>query len=460
MLAACASSASAPLSPQLSARARLLRIEDTRRDEPAFVDSLIADANPQLRASAALAAGRIGARAHLAQLRLLAADADTAVSSNALFALGLMKDSAAAAIAARALHAGVPQGTEAAFLLGEIGDRGRDAIVAGLADASLAPATRGALLLASARLRPIPAGAVVPLMSSPDTAIAWRAAYVIARGRSAAGTRALLGLANSPSVAVREQVARGAAKGITGDSLGAMGHEVLLRLVADTSARVRINAVRSLSTFGAGDRDLVLAAMRDRDAGVRVQAAQSLEPVLAGDSVAWRAAFTIDTSIVVRRSVADGAIRHGVDLAASARWASSDDWRLRAAAAELSSRGTAADAFRRLDPFTRDADGRVRAAATGALARVADSTAARASVRARLRELLADADVGVRSSALEALTRAAGPDDLAAALGAYRRSVMDGDNDARLAFWRLADTVLARRTSLPDSVERGVAGLA
>src|SRR4051812_4682342 len=60
-------------------RARLLRIEDTRRDEPAYVDSVLMGADAVGRAEAALTVGRIAARAHVPSLRALAADPDSAV---------------------------------------------------------------------------------------------------------------------------------------------------------------------------------------------------------------------------------------------------------------------------------------------------------------------------------------------------------------------------------------------
>src|SRR4051812_20363873 len=52
--AACRMVAPVPLPPVAAARARLLRIEDTRRDEPMFVDSLLASSVAALRADAAL----------------------------------------------------------------------------------------------------------------------------------------------------------------------------------------------------------------------------------------------------------------------------------------------------------------------------------------------------------------------------------------------------------------------
>ena len=43
--------------------------------------------------------------------------------------------------------------------------------MSGLADATLAPTTRAALLLASTRLRPVPAAAIAPLLESGDSAL-------------------------------------------------------------------------------------------------------------------------------------------------------------------------------------------------------------------------------------------------------------------------------------------------
>ncbi|MEO8334927.1 MAG: peptidylprolyl isomerase [bacterium] len=442
----------------MAVQARLLRIEDTRRDEPAFIDSLLASRSDLERAAAALTVGRIGARAHLPTLRLLATNPDTATAANALFSLGLMKDTASASIAAAALRVGGPQGTEAAWLLGELGEVGRLPIVAGLGDATIAPATRGALLLAATRLRPVPTAAITPLLASTDSAIAWRAAYALARGRSIAGARALLGTARSPWASVREQVARGAAKSIAGDSLGEIARGILTRLIADTSARVRVNAVRSLSSYGTSARSAVLGALSDPDMGVRLVAAQSLEPVLDAAASSWNSAFDVDTTFTVRRAIADGASRHGISLAERAGWMTSDEWELRAAAAEFAGRGIASAAAARLMHFSSDPDGRVRAVAAGALARLADSAATRELVRGRLRAMLTDSDVGVRTASLEGLMRGASTSDLAAAISSFSIATADRDNDARLAFWRFLDSATARR-SLPDTVERALRAL-
>jgi cyclophilin family peptidyl-prolyl cis-trans isomerase len=136
----------------------------------------------------------------------------------------------------------------------------------------------------------------------------------------------------------------------------------------------------------------------------------------------------------------------------------SDEWELRAAAAELAGRGPAPTALVRLGRFGSDPDGRVRAVAAGALGRLADSAATRDVARTRLRTTLTDSDVGVRSASLEGLMRGASISDLAAAIASFPIAAADRDNDARLAFWRFLDSATARR-SLPDSVERALGAL-
>ncbi len=434
----------------LARHARLLRVEDTRRDEPAFVDSLLTDVDPRARAGAALAVGRIGARSHLPRLRALAADPDSAVASSALFALGLLKDSAAAGAGALALRGAPSVATQGAWLLGELGERGRPAISAALRDSSLPASTRGALLLAAARLRPVPADVVVPWVTSGDTAVAWRAAYALARGRSPAGVRALLEAAASGASAAREQAARGLSRGVAGDSLGERARVALSRLIADPEPRVRVNAVRALASHGHVARASVVAALRDPDASVRLASAQSLSLVLDSSAAAWSGALRSDTAFVIQRAIAEASVARGLDPEVRRLWSQSGEWQRRAAAVELDARGEAAAAFGRVFAWGDDPDGRVRAARASALAALADSASVRSRARAALREALRDPDVGARAAALAGLAKGATEDDLILALDAYERSGADGDADARLAFWQLADSVLSRSSVVPS----------
>jgi cyclophilin family peptidyl-prolyl cis-trans isomerase/HEAT repeat protein len=429
-LAAAGACTSTPVQSTISPvdvawRARLLRVEDTRRDEPAFVDSLLEARDPGARAAAALTAGRVGARAHLAALHRLVSDPDTGVAGTALFALGLLKDTTALDLGVGALHAPDAVAAEGAWLLGQLGERGRPAIVAALRDSSISVPARGAVLLAAARLRPVPVDAIAPWVASADSAVAWRAAYALARGRSAAGVRTLLAASRSSLTAVREEVARGLGRAMAGDSLGALARSALGDLVRDTSARVRTNAAQSLDQYG------------------------------DGPAVFWSNALGTDTSLVVKRAVAEAAARHGVSLADELGWRASPDWRRRAVIVSLDGRGAAIGAVDRLERWLHDPDGRVRGDAAGALAALVDSGAVRTRVRDALRGLLADPDFVVRSSALGGLAPGATAADLVVALDAYDLSRRDQDSDARLAFWQLADSALKRAGgAIPPDVAR------
>lgn len=443
----------------LLARARLLRIEDTRRDEPRYLDSLLLSSPSPTRAAAALTAGRMGGIAHVAPLRTLAADEDPRVAANALFALAMLRDTASVSLATRSLHREPLVAAQGAWLLGEMGERARVALVAALADSSVSAGTRAALLLAATRLKPVPHAAIIPWVASPDSALAWRAAYALARGRSPAGVRPLLAAAASPFGAVREQAARGLGRGMAGDSLAQASMEALRRLARDAEPHVRVNAVRALSTYGALAADAVQGALADADAAVRLTAAQSLDAVPDSSRARWSAAMAADTAFVFQRAVAEGALRRGLMGVGATAWRGSGEWQRRAAAAELDAIGTAPAALDREIPWTGDADGRVRAAAVGAIARLADSAATRVAARAALRAQLRDEDVQVRAAALSGLAAGASVGDLAPALDAYARSRADADADARLAFWQLADSVLHNGRPLPDSLERRVAAL-
>jgi cyclophilin family peptidyl-prolyl cis-trans isomerase len=107
----------------------------------------------------------------------------------------------------------------------------------------------------------------------------------------------------------------------------------------------------------------------------------------------------------------------------------------------------------------RDPDGRVRAAAAGALATLAESASVAPEARARLRVLLADSDFVVRASALGALASGAAPQDLAAAIASYPLTRRDADLDARVAFWTLVDSALAHSSAIPDSLSMALGRL-
>ncbi|MEO7713623.1 MAG: peptidylprolyl isomerase [Gemmatimonadaceae bacterium] len=431
----------------LAQLARVLRIEDTRRDEPSFLDSMMVGGDARARSRAALASGRIGARVHLSRLRMLATDPDTGVAANALFALGLMKDRGAVPRGVEALRAPGDVAIEGAWLLGELGEAGRAAITRALADSGVPPHARGALLLAAARLRPVPVAAVTPWLTSPDSGLAWKAAYALARTRNAAGVRALLAVAASDASQIREQVARGIGLAAAGDSLGTDARRALATLSHATEAHVRVNAVRALASYGRIARAEILAALGDADAAVRLVAAQSLEQVLDSSATDWATALRVDTTFLVQRTIAVAAAQRGITSEHASAWRTSTEWQHRAAVLDIDARGHADSSLNRLELWRRDSDERVRAAATGAVAALTDSAAVRSRVRATLRRALEDADVGVRTAALNGLAHGASDADLIGALDAHARAARDTDADARMAFWSLVDSALAARGS-------------
>jgi cyclophilin family peptidyl-prolyl cis-trans isomerase len=170
--------------------------------------------------------------------------------------------------------------------------------------------------------------------------------------------------------------------------------------------------------------------------------------------------FTADSLLAFRQAIADGAAAHGVELAAASSWRASRDWQLRAATVTIDAHGSAEEAAQRLSAWLHDRDARVRTTAATALASLMDSATARDSAREALRAALGDPDPFVRAAALGGLSNAASITDLALALDSYAAHVADRDVDARLAFWQLADSALARGgAALPESLSRRLSTL-
>ncbi|HMI47871.1 MAG TPA: peptidylprolyl isomerase, partial [Gemmatimonadaceae bacterium] len=196
---------------------------------------------------------------------------------------------------------------------------------------------------------------------------------------------------------------------------------------------VRINAVRSLGTYGASAKPSLIYATKDHDPNVRITAAQSFGTVLSKDATELPALWAADTSLVYRSSLLASAARAGLRPTELRDWAASSDWRLRAAVA--SAEGDTADrafAISRAGPLTRDPDPRVREAAYAALSppstmRLEDS------VHALLVTGLKDPDFYVRATVIGALADRPSVIDLAPVLASYSLAGRDSANDARLA---------------------------
>ena len=438
--------------------AQLMAMTDTRTLDMALVERALARKWRPLRAAAALAIGQVGEEVGAKggpRLRPLLGDSDPNVAANAAYAIGLLRDSLAVADLSATLDWDREVAREAAWALGEIGAPARTAILDGLAR------RRGAdvsiqLLLAAAKLRPVPVADIEQYFSHDHPSVVWAAAYAIARTRAPGGVRHLIDLEASPqlimrpriargvSVSVpyadttlarqrtRAEIARGLAKSAAGDSLGARAFAVLSRLAGDIDPHVRINAVRSIATYGASAKAAVVAATRDFDPNVRIAAAQSLGTVLRpGDDLG--ALWSADTSLTYRSGLLASAVRAGIRPAALRDWATSTDWRLRAAVAGAS--GDSLDrafAISRALPLIKDADPRVRQTAYGALAPAA-SMPLEDSVHAILLTGLNDPDFYVRATVLGVLADRPSVSDLDPVLRSYSRAAADSANDARLA---------------------------
>ena len=443
--------------------AALLEAADTRRADTALIDRALASPSSFVRRYAARTVGQNAIVARSGVLLALVAADDTAVAADAAFALGLLRDTAGVPALARALGRSGTVADAAAWSLGELGNAGRPTIEQALTSGGSAR-TLESVLHAAAKLRPVPAALIAPYLEHRDADLNRGAAYAVTRSRVPASVRALLALetrlrgrAASPSPGdptsadLRSYVARGLGQAVVGDSLRSDAMAALRRLIDDGHPHVRINAVRSLATYGAEAQGALLLRLRDSDTNVRVALAQSLGDVLGARAVEWAGAWGADTGLAYRRALLTAAARAGAHLAAldpasTDAWQRRSDWRYRAAAAQAAGAGTAADIDAIAVPLLRDPDPRVRNAAYGAALIWADSASSVAKPYGRLAlpRALADPDLFVRASILDALRPRAGAADALVAFRAWRAARADPENDARLAALRVIATAWSR----------------
>jgi len=437
--------------------ASLLEVGDTRRADTVLVDRALGSRTSLVRAYAARTIGRNGIASRAVVLRSLVSDPDSVVAADAAFALGLLRDSVATTVLTAALTGPPSVIAAAAWSLGEIGEKGRASLEATLRSGQ----PTGSLpdvLQAAAKLRSVPAALVIPYLAREDMYVRRSAVYALTRSRVPPAVTALMALeerlsrdAREPGsgrsdteVDLRSYLARGLARTVAGDSLAAGALTALRRLVDDPHPHVRINAIRSLATYGPSARADLVRHLRDADANVRIALAQSLGGVLGTASADWTEAWAADTGFTFRRALLSAAIRAGIRLAAvdpnnSDAWQRRADWRFRAAAAEAGGAGSTSDVDAIVVPLLRDGDGRVRNAAFGAAVARADSAGSESKPYSResLRRALVDLDPFVRATILDAIRPRARAADALLAIAAWRRAAHDTDNDARLAALRV-----------------------
>lgn len=440
--------------------ASVYAMADRRAPDAALIERGLSARGVVVRRAAALAIGQSRAGALAPRLRALLADPDTSVAATAAFALGLLRDSASVTALDSALTGAPTVAAEAAWALGEIAsDEARGVVERRLTERSLTGPPLYSLLVAAAKLRPVPVAQLAPYLLAEDPETAWRAAYGLGRNRAPAAVRPLVVQVLARDQRVREHVARGLARSAAGDSLADEAIAALDLLTLARDPHVRINAITSLATYGARARNAILAAVRDGDPNVRVAAARLVPEVLEKDLARWAWLWDADSLHAYRRAVLEGAVRAGVLLPALGLWSDSPDWREREAVASAVAAGEGAQALQWVRGLLRDPDPRVRAAAIGTASRHGDSIP---EWRARLHDALADSSAFVRTAALQALVRRASASDAELALQGWladqRRST--GRSDLRVAALRVIASAW-RRDSLAfdDSLRFALATL-
>lgn len=438
--------------------ARLLQMEDARRLDTALVRAALASPSSPERAQAVLAVGRVHGSAMAPVVRALVADRDTAVAADAAFALGLLRDSAGVGILERALDGPPPVGAVAAWSLGAIGAPAAPAIHRALGRPRAAGVAR-ALLLAAAKLRPVPVDDVRPYLHDADAGLRWAAVYAVSRSPVSAAVRDAIALAGDPDPLVRQQVARALSHRAAGDSLAPLAAPALTQLAKDSSAHVRIEALRAAATYGDASRAVVVAALEDPDANVRLTAAQSLGAVLDGPRAVWMPIWRADTGFAFRAAVLRAAMSHDVVLPAAEfdepdSWAHNGDWRYRAAVADAGAVAPSVERLRQISlPLSRDPDPRVREAAFGALAPHADTAQAHPWRRAYMYFGLTDRDPYVRALSVDALAGHASAAEVPRVWAGWQRAASDSVDDARVALVRYVAGAWKRdSTSFGDSL--------
>jgi len=487
---------------QVNLWARLLQMTDGRKLDTALVREALHSTVPALRANAALAIGQVGRAAGSAGLPILRSalsDNDQNVVSNAAYALGLLGDSAAVTQLRSLLGRNASVGMNAAWALGTTGVAARPALLSALADRTIDSRVKTQVILAAAKLQPVPVAELRHYLTGNNPSLTWAASYAIARGRAIQGTRDMIALASNPIVAAtctrcnpveseipyynnrvathraRAEAARMLIKRVAGDSLLQPAIAALKKLIKDVHPHVRVNAVRSLATYGPSVRAEVVAATNDRDANVRVAAAQVVGGVLDSTRAAWTGVWVRDTSFIYRTSLAASASAVGVILPAITEWATSSDWRYRAAlASALGSIPNRSALDPAITTFLSDPDPRVRATALG-VAVPRDTLKVTPASRGIALGMLADENVDVRTTAIDILSRTPSLADLDLLLISYEKSRLDSANDARISavqylaeLWKRdsanfpvrARATLARIGAPTDPLERGAAGTA
>jgi cyclophilin family peptidyl-prolyl cis-trans isomerase/HEAT repeat protein len=426
---------------QVEQLGRLLAMEDSRVLDSSEVRSALSSPEPDIRRVGAMAVGRIRDRAGTLWLSPLLADPDSTVRLAAAFALGLLGDSAAVPqlILMMETQSSGSAGEEAVTALAKIGGvRATGFLAELLAGKALPDLADKAGLRARAAVecfrlgRSVPVPELIALTVSSDDDLRFGAVYALGRTHAMGAQPALMAALRDPLASIRMIAARALVRSYA-DSGGLDPETVSLELVGllgDSSAGVRINALRSIGSYSyIVDQQAVQTLIGDPMGNLAVQATTTFAALGGTNSGSTLYRLASSSHLFAQRreafmglARADSALFHRL----ASQWSTAPDWRLRAAAAEGWGLLGNGDRYRGTS-LLNDRDGRVVAAAL--VAQSGGDAISEGTRRAAYR-LLAQPDAVVRSVAADVLSRAPDPSDLTGLARAYRRALGDSIPDA------------------------------
>lgn len=424
--------------------AGVLAAEDARNFDRVALQRALAHPDTLVRARAAMAIGRIGNREGLELLLPLLEQGEVNIAAPAMFAAGLLRDTAAVPVIVRRLGStpalDLGAAIEGITALARIGGPAAAEFLTGVLEGraqlevSDTVALREQAALEAWRLGTLlPASALTTLLGSERVGLRWKALYSLTRQRTAAklaGQR-IVGMATDREAVVRQLVARALtasytdAAGITRETAAGLAE----RLLADEDAGVRVNALRALGTLKQQSSvERISSRLVDPVGNVEVEATQALGEIGGPTAVAVlvKQASTKRPFAVRREAILGLAKADTAELRTAAMtWSNSADWRERMIAGEAAAQawhGAGAQ------PFLSDRDGRV---VNGALVAWADAVEGpNEELAAAARRLIGHADGMVRATSASALARVAAAADVPALVTAYQAAARDSFPDA------------------------------
>src|SRR6478609_2507586 len=420
--------------------APILAAEDARNFDGQLFSAAVAGGDSLVRRTAIRALGHLRDPRGLDLLFQVLQDPDIADHhAEAAFAIGLIRDSSSVdpliqwlrssrALRPTAIDEGV---TALAKIGGPVAAEFLTQLIRAprTLGADTAGTGRKAAVREAWRLGPlIPAPALLALVD--DTALVAPATYSLARVRSRDAGAWCVSALRSHDPVVRQNAARALSRNYVRDAgLDAGAVTAALRAALnDPDAGLRINALRALGSYA--DSALAPAAislLADENANVQLTAATVLGQLGGAGSVAalqrgleGRRSWAVRREALLSLARIDRAAFRG----AVTPWATSPDWRDRAAAAEGASRISATE----LAPYLGDSDPRVVATALQGWASAVPGPDPELVAAARAR--LSARDPMVRSVGADILARAASGVDVTPLTEAWRRAAHDSFPDA------------------------------